>query len=79
MNHILHLEPESLALKVKEIEEKENRPWLTQECKEQNEKLNRPNIFQVNIPKLTWNKTVKKAIKKANANEIRETMMTYKN
>ena len=53
MNHILHLEPESLAWQVQEIEEKENLPGLTQECKEQIEKLNLPNIFKVNIPKLT--------------------------
>ena len=78
MNHILHLEPESLAWQVQEIEDKENLPGLTQECKEQIEKLNLPSIFKVNIPKLTWNKIVKKAIEKANENEIRETMMTYK-
>ena len=44
MNHILHLEPESLAWQVQEIEDKENLPGLTQECKEQIEKLNMPHI-----------------------------------
>ena len=78
MNHILHLEPESLAWQVQEIEEKENLPGLTSECKEFIEKLNLPNIFEMEIPKLTWNKTVKLAVENANEKEIRDKMLTYK-
>ena len=59
MNHILHLDPCSLARQVQRIQDKEKLPGLTQECKIQVEKLNLPNLFLENIPKQKWKNLVK--------------------
>ena len=63
---------------VQEIQERENLPGLTQECKIQISELNLPNLFEERIPIETWKKHVKTAIKDANEKEVFEAMMGYK-
>ena len=78
MNHVLHLDQDSLARQVQEVQEKENLPGLTQECKEFMENLKLPNIFSEKIPKTKWKKLVKASVEDANENEIRDSMNNYK-
>ena len=78
MNHILHLDPGSLARQIQMIQEQENLPGLTQEVKQQVETLRLPNLFDEMIPKNKWKNIVKDAIKEANENEVKESLMTYK-
>ena len=78
MNHILQLDPSSLAKQVQEIQEKENLPGLTQECKEYIVMLELPNLFEENISKAGWKTMVKSAIRKENEREVLEAMNGYK-
>ena len=78
MNHIKSLDAESLAYQVQEVQERENLPGLTSECKNYIEILNLPNIFQERLPKEKWKALVKSAVDKANEEELRESMLKYK-
>ena len=78
MNHILHLESSSLAKQVQIIQEKENLPGLTQECKMLIEQLKLPNLFEVSHSKQKWKTLVKGAVKEANEKGVLVAMRGYK-
>ena len=78
MNHILHLDPGSLARQVQLIQDKENLPGLTQEVKQHLEQLRLPNLFEERISKNKWKNLVKAAIEEANEIEVKDSLMKYK-
>ena len=78
IKHILQLESSALAKQILEIQVQENLPGLSKECKEFIDLLNLPNIFELELTSQEWKSLVKKAVKKANANELKEQMLSYK-
>ena len=78
MNHILHLEEDSLAKQIQSAQETYNCGGLTQEVKQLVEDLSLPNCFEQNIPPNKWKNLVKKAIAKANEEEIRQAAKSSK-
>ena len=78
MNHILHLDSSSLARQVQIIQDQENLPGLSQECKLFIEQLELPNLFEEYHSKQKWKTLVKHAVKKANEKEVLEAMVGYK-
>ena len=72
MNHILHLEEDSLAKQVQRVEQAQGVPGLSSEVETYIENLGLPNCFLIYIPQKKWKPLVKKAILKANETEIRE-------
>ena len=78
MNHILHLEEDSLAKQVQRVQQAHGVPGLTSEVETYIEYLGLPNCFLIYIPQKKWKPLVKKAILKANETEIREDLKKYK-
>ena len=78
MNHILHLDSSSLARQVQIIQNEENLPGLTQECKMFIQQLELPNLFEIYHSKQKWKTLVKVAVKIANEKEVLAAMEGYK-
>ena len=78
MNHILHQGEDSLAKQIQVAQQAANAGGLTDEVQKFIEQLSLPNCFEQRIPQNTWKRLVKKAIDKANENEIRRSAMSYK-
>ena len=78
MNHILHLDEDSLAKQIQLAQQTYSVGGLTEEVKEFIRELSLPNCFEQKIPQNTWKGLVKKAIDKANEQEIRSSAITYK-
>ena len=78
MNHILHLEDNSLAKQIQAAQQANNTKGLTQEVQQFIEQLNLPNCFTSRIPQNEWKTLVKKAVMKENENEIRHSSTSYK-
>jgi hypothetical protein len=78
MNHILHLEEDSLAKQIQSAQQTYNVGGLTEEVKGFIAQLSIPNCFEQKIPQNTWKSLVKKAISKANEQEIRGSTEGYK-
>ena len=78
MNQILHLNPQSLARQIQQIQERENLPGLTQEVKDYVENLKLPDLFIESIPQSKWKTMVKSAIRKSNEEEVKAALLSYK-
>ena len=78
MNHILHLGEDSLARQIQTSQETHNVGGLTQEVKQLIAELALPNCFEQRIPQNKWKSLVKKAIDKANEEEIRQAAKSSK-
>ena len=78
MNHILHLDENSLAKEIQSAQERHNAGGLTQEIKELISHLSLPNCFAEKIPQGRWKNIVKTAISKANEKDIRASAEQYK-
>ena len=78
MNHILHLEEDALAKQIQTAQKINNVKGLTQEVEMFIAQLSLPNCFNTRIPKTKWKTLVKKAIARANENEIRLATLSYK-
>ena len=78
LNHIHHLDPQSLAYQVQQVQERDNLPGLTKECKSFMLDLGLPNCLVEEFPQVKWKKLVKKAILETNESEIREAMKSKK-
>ena len=76
MNHIVHLEDDSLAKQVQQAQYKVK--GLCQEVEEFVKELSLPNSLQEDIPQGRWTTLVKRAIQKANETEIRGSAEQYK-
>ena len=78
MNHILHLGEDSLAKQIQSAQETYNVGGLTEEVKQFIADLALPNCFEQKIPKNRWKILVKKAIAKANEEDIRQAAQSSK-
>ena len=78
MNHILHLEDNSLAKQIQSAQQANNTKGLTQEVEQFIEQLSLPNCFTSRIPQNKWKTLVKKAVMKENEKEIRHSSTSYK-
>ena len=78
MNHIVNLKNDTLAKQVQIAQQVNESPGLTAEVKNYLRELNLPSCFENNFPKSRWKSLVKKAIEKANEDEIRESIKPYK-
>ena len=78
LNHIHHLDPQSLAYQVQQVQERDNLPGLTKECKSFMLDLGLPNCLVEEFPQVKWKKLVKKVILETNESEIREAMKSKK-
>ena len=78
MNQILHLNPQSLAMQIQQIQERENLLGLTQEVKDYVENLKLPDLFIESIPQSKWKTMVKSAIRKSNEEEVKAALLSYK-
>ena len=78
MNHILNLDQDTLAKQVQMMQQVHESPGLTSEVKKYLSDLNLPNCFEHHFSKPKWKSLVKTAIKKANEEEIRESIKQYK-
>ena len=78
MNHILHLGKDTLAKQIQSAQETLNVGGLTQEVKQFIADLALPNCFEQKIPQIGWKSLVKKAIAKANEEDIRNSAESYK-
>ena len=78
LNHILHLDPQSLAYQVQKVQESEDLPGLTNECRVYIEELGLPNCLLEDFPQQKWKNLVKKAILQKNESDLREAMKTKK-
>ena len=70
MNHILHLEENSLAKQIQSAQETYKVGGLTQEVWQFIADLELPNCFDQKIPKNQWKRLVKKVFAKANEEDI---------
>ena len=78
LHHLLNLSQDSLAKQILNVQIANDTPGLVQECKKEIKKLGLPNIFDNNYSAKQWKSTVKKAVSKANENEIRTKLSTYR-
>ena len=78
MNHILNLEKDTLARQVQVAQQVNESPGLTAEVQNYLSDLNLPSCFDNYFAKSKWKRLVKKAIEKANEEEIRESIKPYK-
>ena len=78
MNHILHLDKNTLAKQIQIAQEVNDSNGLTKEVKKLITELNLPDCFASRIPKNKWKKLVQKAIFEENGNEIRKSATSYK-
>ena len=78
LNHILHLDSQSLAYQVQKIQENEDLPGLTKECSEYMKELCLPNCLLENFSLQKWKKLVKGAIHEKNESDLREAMQNKK-
>ena len=78
MNHILHVDQNSLAKQIQIIQEREDLPGLTKEVKEFIERLKLPNLFEHSIQQNEWKALVKASVKDANEAEVKEILVGYK-
>ena len=78
LNHILHLDSQSLAYQVQKIQENEDLPGLTKECSEYMKELCLPNCLLEDFSLQKWKKLVKGAIHEKNESDLREAMQNKK-
>ena len=78
MNHILNLNENTLARQVQIAQQENESPGLTEEVKKYIRDLNLPSCFDNYFSKSKWKTLVKNAIRKANEEEIRESIKPYK-
>ena len=78
MNHILHLDNNSLASQIQKAQLTNDVPGLTQEVQKMIVDLGLPNCFSEKISKTQWKTMVKKAIAAANEQDVRNSLKKYK-
>ena len=74
--HLKNLEDSSLANEIFCAQRDADMPGLVKECYELMDNLKLPNILQESISQIQWKSMVKKAIIKANEDELRRKMMS---
>jgi hypothetical protein len=78
MHHGLSLESSTLAKQIQKVQQRNDLPGLTKEVQTLISELELPNLFSEKMKKSKWKNLVKKAIFKANENEIRQAIQPYK-
>ena len=78
MNQIIHLEETALAKQIQLIQDREGLPGLTSEVRSLVEELELPNLFDHTIPPTRWKNMVKKAVTRANEDEVKKVLVSYK-
>ena len=78
MNHILHLDENTLAKQIQIPQEVNDTNGLTREVKKLIAEHNLSDCFTSRIPKNEWKKLVHNAIFKENEKEIRKSASSYK-
>ena len=78
MHHILNLEINSLAKQVQMAQQKHDLPGLTKEVEHLILLLKLPNCFEEKMSKSKWKNLVKRAVSRANEEEIRSSIEPYK-
>ena len=78
LHHIVSLDSGSLAKQIQISQQRTQTPGLTSEVQGFMEELDLPNCLEIKFTKAKWKNLVKKAIHKANENEIRQSLEPYK-
>ena len=78
LHHIICLDSGSLAKQIQNSQQRNQTPGLTKEVQGFMEELNLPSCLEVTFTKAKWKNIVKKAIHKANEEEIRHSIEPYK-
>ena len=59
-------------------DQRQRRPGLTSEVRSLVEELELPNLFEHTIPPTMWKNMVKKAVIRANEDEVKKVLVSYK-